>query len=226
MKNKAILFDLDGTLVDTAADFVRIIRQMCHARQLPCPSDDAIRAQVSAGARAMVSLFAGADADDAAKLALRDEFLCHYHANICIDSHVFAGVDALIDTLDAAGMPWGVVTNKPRHLAQALLSALALDTHCQVLVCPEDVRHAKPDPEGLLLAANTLAVPPENCLYIGDHQRDIEAGRAAGMYTIAAAFGYITPDESLKTWQADAIASDGWALKDLSLAWLNQGANA
>lgn len=225
--NKAILFDLDGTLIDTAPDFIRIIKQMCQTYQHPCPSDDDIRSQVSAGARAMVKLMFGDELhnvsdDDPKLLGYRQEFLDLYEADICVDSRLFAGFDEFLTALEQQGVPWGIVTNKPRYLAVQLLEKLALDKRCSVLVCPDDVKHTKPDPEGLLMACQTLAINPKNAIYIGDHVRDIEAGKRAGMATVIAAFGYIPPeDKDLDAWGADSIVDTPDELIEYAMAWLN-----
>ena len=216
-KLQAVLFDLDGTLIDTAPDFIRIIKVMCGKHNHPCPSDDAIREQVSAGARAMVKLMFGelvnvADSDPKL-LAYRQEFLDTYEADICVDSQLFAGFDDLLSTLENQGILWGIVTNKPRYLAEKLLDKLQLSKRCAVLVCPDDVTHTKPDPEPMLLAVQRLNLPfnrliqAENCVYVGDHIRDIQAGNAANMPTILAAYGYIPPEDQddLDAWGADYI---------------------
>lgn len=220
---QAVLFDLDGTLIDTAPDFIRIIKVMCAKHHHPCPTNDAIREQVSAGARAMVKLMFGKEmfgkelaevADDDAKLlAYRQEFLDTYEADICVDSRLFTGLDELLIKLENKVIPWGIVTNKPRYLAEILLDKLNLASRCSVLVCPEDVTHTKPDPEPMYLAVDklnqqlNLAIKPEQCIYVGDHIRDIQAGNAAGMLTILASYGYIPPQDQhdLKAWQADII---------------------
>ena len=203
---KAVLFDLDGTLIDTAPDFVRIIKVMCAKYGYTCPSDEAIRAQVSAGARAMVRLICGGDEREL--LRYRQEFLNLYEAKICVDSRLFDGLDALLSDLENQGIAWGIVTNKPRYLAEQLLDALALSARCRVLVCPEDVRQTKPDPEPMYLACQKIDVLPANALYVGDHLRDIQAGRASGMTTVAVRFGYIVPEESPDDWGADAVVDD------------------
>ncbi len=203
---KAILFDLDGTLIDTAPDFIRIIRLMCDKYQHPCPNDTAIREQVSAGARAIVALLLGKTAfDDNDRLLnqYRQEFLALYEANICVDSHLFAGFDELLYELEWCDIAWGIVTNKPRDLSIKLLEQLSLAHRCSVLICPDDVKITKPDPEGLLLACHKLDVSPSNVLYVGDHRRDIEAGKHAQITTAVAKFGYIPPDDDPMTWGAD-----------------------
>ncbi|OPH36897.1 Phosphoglycolate phosphatase [Moraxella lacunata] len=209
-KLNAILFDLDGTLIDTAPDFIRVIKLMCAKHNHPCPTDTAIREQVSAGARAMVRLMFGdelanmADTDER-MLAYRQEFLDLYEQDICVDSRLFDGLDVLLDALENKGVAWGIVTNKPRYLAEQLLDKLDLAKRCAVLVCPDDVANTKPDPEPMFLACQKLDIDPQNCIYVGDHIRDIQAGRASGMMTVAVGFGYIVPDENPHEWGADKV---------------------
>ena len=205
---KAVLFDLDGTLIDTAADFVRIIQQMCRDEQRPVVEAEIIRTQVSEGARAMVQLvYPEMDVTDPVFLAHRQRFLNTYGDNIVVDTNLFEGMYPLLEELEANQIPWGIVTNKPRGLSESLLAELNLTERCAVLVCPEDVSKTKPDPEPMYLAAKQLNMEAKDIIYVGDHPRDIDAGRNAEMYTILAAYGYL-PIESrddLNAWQADAI---------------------
>lgn len=209
-KLNAVLFDLDGTLIDTAPDFIRIIKLMCAKHNHPCPTDTAIREQVSAGARAMVRLMFGdelmnvADTDER-MLAYRQEFLDLYEQDICVDSRLFDGLDDLLNTLENKGVAWGIVTNKPRYLTEQLLDKLDLAKRCAVLVCPDDVTNTKPDPEPMFLACKKLDIDSKNCIYVGDHIRDIQAGQASGMMTVAVGFGYIVPDENPHEWGADKV---------------------
>ncbi|MEO9347236.1 HAD family hydrolase [Acinetobacter radioresistens] len=208
---KAVLFDLDGTLIDTAADFIRIIQDMCRAENCEVVAADLIRTQVSEGARAMVKLvYPHLEVDDPVFLAHRQRFLDLYGADIAVETDLFEGMYHLLDELEAQGIPWGIVTNKPRGLSEALLAALNLTERCAVLVCPEDVTRTKPDPEPMYLAARQINLPAEQIIYVGDHPRDIEAGRNAGMYTILAAYGYLplSHKDNLTAWQADCIVND------------------
>ena len=208
---KAVLLDLDGTLIDTAADFIRIIQDMCRAENCEVVAADLIRTQVSEGARAMVNLgYPHLEGDDPVFLAHRQRFLDLYGADIAVETDLFEGMYPLLDELEARGIPWGIVTNKPRGLSEALLAALNLTERCAVLVCPEDVTRTKPDPEPMYLAARQINLPAEQIIYVGDHPRDIEAGRNAGMYTILAAYGYLplSHKDDLTAWQADCIVND------------------
>lgn len=224
---KAVLFDLDGTLIDTAPDFIRIIKDMCAKHHHPCPTDAAIREQVSAGARAMVRLIFGdklgklADTDPK-MLAYRQEFLDLYAQDICVDSCLFDGLGELLQKLEDNDIYWGIVTNKPRHLAISLLDKLDLAKRCSVLVCPDDVANAKPNPEPMYLACNKLGIAPAQAIYVGDHIRDIQAGQAAGMQTIVAGFGYITPNENPNEWGADFAVATPKDLANLVLDLLKK----
>lgn len=226
---KAVLFDLDGTLVDTAADFVRIIYEMAAENNFRAPSEQMIREKVSAGAQAMVSLFSihnnlgNAEQTKQQVLDYRQQFLDRYEQQICVDSQIFDGLNSLLTELEKQGIPWGVVTNKPRYLAVKLIQSLGLSKRCQTLVCPEDVTNTKPDPEPMYLAVKQLGLTKENCqniVYVGDHIRDIAAGNAAGMITITAAYGYIGAEEKneLDNWQADYKVDTGKQLAELLLS--------
>ena len=208
---QAVLFDLDGTLIDTAADFIRIIQNMCREEGRVVVDADLIRTQVSEGARAMVKLvYPELAVDDPIFLAHRQRFLDLYGEDIAVDTDLFQGMYPLIEDLESHNIPWGIVTNKPRGLSESLLQALNLSERCAVLVCPEDVTHTKPDPEPMYLAASHLQIDPKQIIYVGDHPRDIDAGRNASMYTILAAYGYLPLEhkDNLDAWQADCIVNN------------------
>lgn len=224
---KAVLFDLDGTLIDTAADFVRIIGKMSRENDWQAPPEAEIREQVSAGASAMVKLMLRyndqVEVSEETLLSFRQQFLDDYEADICVDSCVFAELEEVLTTLETQGMPWGIVTNKPRYLAELLLQKMALDERCAVLICPDDVSRPKPDPEPMYMALEKLSIPrgAAGCvLYVGDHIRDIEAGKAAGMPTILASYGYIPSEDqkNLKAWGADYIVDTPKQLNELLLS--------
>lgn len=207
---KAVLFDLDGTLIDTAADFIRIIQNMCREENREVVDAALIRTQVSEGARAMVQLvYPELQVTDPIFLAHRQRFLDIYGADIAVDTDLFDGMYPLLESLEAENIPWGIVTNKPRWLSEALLKALNLTQRCAVLVCPEDVKQTKPDPEPMYLAAKHIQIAAEDCIYVGDHPRDIDAGRHANMYTILAAYGYLPLQhkDDLTAWRADCIVN-------------------
>lgn len=213
---KAVLFDLDGTLIDTAADFIRIIQDMCREEGRKVVDAALIRTQVSEGARAMVKLvYPELDVKDPIFLAHRQRFLDIYGSDIAVDTDLFEGMYTLLESLESQNIPWGIVTNKPRWLSEALLKALNLTARCAVLVCPEDVSKTKPDPEPMYLAAEQIKIAAEDCIYVGDHPRDIDAGRAAHMYTILAAYGYLPLQykDDLTAWHADCIVDTVSALQ-------------
>lgn len=221
---KAVLFDLDGTLIDTAPDFIRIIKLLCQQAGLTAPTDEQIRSQVSEGARAMVKLiYPDLPLDSPALLDARQQFLDIYGQNIAVDTDLFPHMDTLLQQLESQQVPWGIVTNKPRGLSESLLAALDLTTRCAVLVCPDDVTHTKPHPEPMYLAAQRLNIDPADIVYIGDHPRDIDAGRAANMPTILAAYGYLPPAHrhDLDSWQADYIVHDVAQLGEQLSALIN-----
>lgn len=222
---KAVLFDLDGTLIDTAADFIRIIQDMCRDKGCDIVAAEQIRTQVSEGARAMVKLvYPELEVEDPVFLGHRQRFLDLYGADIAVETDLFEGMYPLLEQLEQQQIPWGIVTNKPRWLSEALLKALNLSERCAVLVCPEDVSKTKPDPEPMYLAAAQLGLEPQQCIYVGDHPRDIDAGRNASMYTILAAYGYLPLQhkDDLTAWQADCIVNNVTELHQVLHQMLSQ----
>ena len=183
---------------------------MCREKGCAVVAADDIRVQVSEGARAMVKLvYPELDVEDPVFLAHRQRFLDLYGADIAVDTDLFEGMYPLLAELEQHQIPWGIVTNKPRWLSEALLKALNLTERCAVLVCPDDVSKTKPDPEPMFLAAKQIQTDVQDCIYVGDHPRDIDAGRNAHMYTILAAYGYLPLQhkDDLTAWQADCIVN-------------------
>ena len=202
----AVLFDLDGTLIDTAPDFIRCLNQLRQQHELePLPAEY-IRRSVSNGARAMVRLGFNLEPEHDDYLEKHSAFLDLYEAGVAVETTLFEGMNDLLLDLEAKGIPWGIVTNKPVRLAAPLVEALGLQERCATLICPDHVTERKPHPEPMFLACNEINAAPEQAIYVGDHVRDIEAGRNAGMYTIAVRYGYIEEPETVDLWQADAIA--------------------
>lgn len=198
-----VLFDLDGTLIDTAPDFVRCLNLVRQRYQLePLPAEG-IRPHVSDGARAMVRLGFGLEPEHPDYVERHTAFLDTYADHICQDTVLFPGFESLLVALETAGIPWGIVTNKPARFAVPLLDALGLATRCSTLVCPDHVSQRKPHPEGLFLACREVGADPLRGVYVGDHIRDIEAGRNAGMTTVAVRYGYIVNPAEVDLWQAD-----------------------
>lgn len=199
----AVFFDLDGTLLDTADDFVLTLETLCtrHGVTPPAPVDT--RNTVSDGARALVKLAFEYEQDSADFEMLRNELLDIYEQVLGQQTRLFDGLQDTLYTLQHSSLPWGVVTNKPRRFAAPLMQRMNIQPACAVLVCPDDVTHTKPHPEPLYLAAKQVGVHPANCLYVGDHVRDIDAGKNAGMKTIAAAYGYVSDRSEAEAWNAD-----------------------
>jgi phosphoglycolate phosphatase len=201
-----VLFDLDGTLIDTAPDFIRCLNELRLSRSLESLPPAVIRRSVSNGARAMVRIGFGLEQDEPGYIELHTAFLDLYEAGVAIETTLFEGMEDVLGSLEARGIPWGIVTNKPARFATPLIRALNLEKRCATLICPDHVAQRKPHPEALFLACNEAGARPEQAIYVGDHERDIEAGRNAGMKTIAVRYGYIEQPETVDLWQADQIA--------------------
>lgn len=212
---RAVILDLDGTLVDTADDFVPVVQTLRAEHALaPLPAAS-IRNTVSNGARALVTLALGLREGDSGFQQQLDRLLHLYAGILGTHSRLFPGVQALLDALQDAGVPWGIATNKPSRFTLPLLDRLALNPMPASVVCADQVSRGKPDPECLLRNSAELRCAPADAIYIGDHARDIEAGRNAGMFTIAATYGYIEDGDNPVLWGADASAGDAHALVDL-----------
>lgn len=217
---ESILFDLDGTLVDTAPDMVSVLEAMQISHGRPPVPHSLARSNVSNGALGLIRL-AFPSSTVAEEKRLQHEYLDRYQQSVCEKSVVFPGLDRLLDRLDAAQLPWGVVTNKPQKLTEPLLAGLGLDARMACIISGDTIAERKPHPAPLLLATKKTRVAPDKTIYVGDAARDIEAGRAAGMTTVAAAYGYITPDDNAKNWQADLIAADAQELVTILLKAVN-----
>jgi phosphoglycolate phosphatase len=199
------LFDLDGTLIDTAPDFIRCLNLLRQQHELePLPAEF-IRRSVSNGARAMIRIGFDLEPEHPDYLEKHAAFLDLYEAGVAIETTLFEGMDELLLGLERRSIPWGIVTNKPARFAVPLIEALGLAERCATLVCPDHVAERKPHPEPLFLACREIGAEPRQAIYVGDHERDIEAGRNAGMQTIAVRYGYIEQPESVDLWQADII---------------------
>lgn len=216
---QALLFDLDGTLIDSAPDLAGAANAMRECRGLPGLDFSHYRPLAGAGARGMLGVAFGIGPDDARFAALREEFLDTYERRMTQSTALFDGVAALLDTLAQRGLPWGIVTNKVERLARPLTHALPPLARAAVLICGDSTPHLKPHPAPLLEAARRLGLPPAACIYVGDDRRDIDAGRAAGMATVAAAYGYLGAAADPSAWNADALIDQPAALlKKLALA--------
>ncbi len=214
---RAVIFDLDGTLVDTADEFVPVV-QALRAEHGRGPMDpERIRASVSNGARALVTLGLDIGEQDPEFEPNRLRLLELYQDVLGSLAKPYPGIPALLGELERRGIAWGISTNKPRYLTEPLLDRLDIQPPPASVVCPDDITNRKPHPETLYRNCRDLDCAPHEAIYIGDHLRDIEAGRGAGMYTIAAAYGYIEPDDDPDNWGADARADHSTTLQQLIL---------
>ncbi|NUZ07091.1 phosphoglycolate phosphatase [Piscinibacter koreensis] len=202
---RAALFDLDGTLVDSAPDLAGAANDMRAVRDLPPLPYERLRRMVGSGARGMLGVALGIGPAHPDFAALRDEFLDRYEARLTAETRVFEGVEALLAALREQGIACGIVTNKATRFAAPLVAALGLDALTRVLVCGDTTPHSKPHPAPLLEAARRLGIAPEACCYVGDDLRDVQAGRAAGMRTVVAAWGYLGDGEPIEAWGADGV---------------------
>ena len=200
-----VLFDLDGTLVDSAPDLAAAANAMRARRGLPAVPYAELRPLAGSGARGMLSRAFGRTPADADYLALRDEFHDLYEACMLDQAVAFEGVAALLGRLQAEGLRWGIVTNKARRFAAPMVEALATLRPAATLVCGDCTPHTKPHPAPLLEAARRLGEDPLHCMYVGDDKRDIDAGHAAGMATVAAAWGYLGPAAAVHGWNAGRV---------------------
>lgn len=202
----AVLFDLDGTLLDTAPDMVAALNQVrAEESQSILPYSQA-RAFVSNGALGLLR-FAFGDMDDGTRDRLHRRFLDIYASRLAVATTLFAGMADVLAELECVGVPWGVVTNKPTRLTEPLLTQLGLRARCACVVSGDTTARRKPHPQPLLHALEVIAAPAMQAIYVGDAERDIAAGRAAGMRTVAALYGYIPPDETPLDWGADQLIS-------------------
>jgi phosphoglycolate phosphatase len=215
----AVLFDLDGTLIDSAPDLGAAADKMRTDRGLEPLPLALYRPMAGAGARGMIGVAFGLTPDDAGFADLREEFFRNYESRMTEHTTVFDGVAELIADIGRAGFQWGVVTNKSARFTVPLTKAMPLFDTARAIVSGDTTPHAKPHPAPLLEAARQLEIAPERCIYVGDDERDIVAGRAAGMPTVAAAYGYLGKTADTGGWKADAtIAAPGALLKLLRMA--------
>ena len=215
----AVLFDLDGTLIDSAPDLAGAGNEMRVARGLPELPLSHFRPMVGSGARGMLARALGVQPGHPEFEALRDEFLQRYESRMTRETRVFAAMRPVLDQLNAAGRPWGIVTNKATRFSEPLVRALGLLDEAATLVCGDTTPHAKPHPAPLLEAARRLGVSAARCVYVGDDLRDVQAGHAAGMLTVAAAWGYLGEGDAIEAWGAHhLVESPDQLLKLLGVA--------
>jgi phosphoglycolate phosphatase len=215
---EAILFDLDGTLADTAPDMANALNILSARHNKPLVDYELIRKNTSRGSIGLIQLGfeepPGEPLEEKYMHQLRDEFLQIYAENLCIQTTLFPGVIKLLDFLYTSKIPWGIVTNKPGNLAEPLIQALGLSKNTACLVSGDSLSKRKPDPDQLHHAANIIGIDEHNTIYMGDDPRDIIAGKAANMKTAIAAYGYIQDNHDPLTWEADVIFHQALELKD------------
>ncbi|KXU38526.1 phosphoglycolate phosphatase [Ventosimonas gracilis] len=208
MRIDAVLFDMDGTLLDSAPDFIAILQNMRAERDLPPLAENRLREVISGGAQAMLCAAFSLSPESGELETLRADFLQRYQNQCALLTRPFEGIASLLKTIEQRGLPWGVATNKPLCYAAPIMQQLALSQRAAVLLCPDHVANPKPAPDMLLLACKQLKLPARGVLYIGDDRRDIEAGIAAGMLTAAALWGYIQAEDNPADWGADFQFAD------------------
>jgi phosphoglycolate phosphatase len=213
---QAVLFDLDGTLADTAPDLAHALNALLEGQgRAPLPYEH-IRSHVSQGGAALVRLGFGADLDGERFEALRARFLEHYQSRLCVNTRLFPGMAQVLESIERQGLAWGVVTNKPAWLTEPLMTALDLTRRAGCIVGGDTTEQKKPHPRPLLHASQCLGIAPTQCLYVGDDPRDVQAGKAAGMSTLVARYGYIHAGTDPAQWGADGLIDSA---PDL-LGWL------
>lgn len=205
MRLRAVLFDMDGTLLDSAPDFIAVSQAMRQAHGLPAIDPQRVADVVSGGARAMVAATFDCPTNSSEFEALRLEFLERYQQHCAVLTHPYDGILELLADIEKAKLRWGVVTNKPLRFAEPIMQQLGLAERSALLICPDHVTHTKPDPEPMLLACSKLGLQPGEILFVGDDLRDIESGRAAGTRTAAVTWGYIHPQDNPANWGADIV---------------------
>jgi N-acetyl-D-muramate 6-phosphate phosphatase len=212
---RAVLFDLDGTLIDSAPDLAGAANDMRTARGLVPRPLAHFRPMVGSGARGMVGRALDVGPDDARFAALRDEFLERYERRMTRETQVFPDMLPVLAALQSNAMPWAIVTNKAMRFGEPLVRSFGPLSSAHTLVCGDTTAHAKPHPEPLLEAARRIGLQSAQCVYVGDDLRDVQAGRAAGMVTIAAAWGYLGAGEPIEAWGADHLAQTPFDLLKL-----------
>lgn len=204
---KHVLFDLDGTLADTAPDLANALNAVRQTHGMKPLSMETIRPSVSLGGNAMIKLAFGLEEKDDGFENIRGEFLDYYRDNIAIDSRLFDGMEDLLQSLEQHGITWGIVTNKLTWLTLPLLKELQLDNRTTCVVCGDTTEYRKPHPQPVSHACHLLSAIPDETVYIGDAERDIESGRSAGTKTLVALYGYIEAGADPMAWQADGMVA-------------------
>ncbi len=217
---RGVLFDLDGTLIDSAPDLAGAANRLRADHGLEPLPLEMLRPMVGSGARGMVGVAFGVAPGEPRFEPLRDAFLAHYEAGLLQSTQPFEGVDRMLAALDVAAIPWGIVTNKATRFTSPIVAGLGLAQRAAVVVCGDTTAHSKPHPEPLWHAARAMGLAPESMVYVGDDLRDAQAARAAGMAMVAATWGYLGLGEPVHDWGADALLD----APDQLLNWLRQRA--
>jgi 2-phosphoglycolate phosphatase len=202
-KIRAVMFDLDGTLLDTAPDFIVVVNQLLVEEGRRELAADIIRAGVSNGSKALIALTFGIAESHEDFERLRQRLLELYLGHIAVHTALFPGISSLLNQLAEKNIAWGIATNKPAAYTLPLMAALDIKPAPISVICPDHVARSKPDPESLFLASQQIGCTPEEIIYIGDHKRDIDCGKGAGSITIAATYGYLDSSDNVATWNAD-----------------------
>ena len=202
---RAVLFDLDGTLVDSAPDLAAAVNFMRSQRGLPELPIEVLRPWASHGARGLLGAGLNITPEDPDFLTLRDEFLNRYEKNLAIHTRIFPALEPVLQEIEQRALPWGIVTNKHARFTTPLVHALGLDQRTGVIVSGDTTPHAKPHPAPLLFAAEKIGIPPQHCLYVGDDLRDVQAGQAAGMKTVVVTYGYCGGETPPEQWGGDYL---------------------
>lgn len=200
---QAILFDLDGTLLDTAPEFTACMNRLLAEESCPLITLEGLRPSVSAGSKSMIEYSFGSQLESSFYADLRQRFLNYYRENIGFETYFFNGITNLLQALQEANLPWGIVTNKPTEFTLPLIQKFPPLNQAHVIISGDTLKVSKPHPDPLLLAASQLGVDANQCWYVGDARTDVEASRAAGMRCAVANYGYIPPNENALHWQAD-----------------------
>ncbi len=214
---QAIFFDLDGTLIDSAPDLAAAADKLRTDRGLPSIAYERYRPMAGAGARGMLRIAFDMSPDHVAYEAYREEFYVNYERSLTARTFAFEGVDGLLEAIKTKRMPWGIVTNKSKRFTNPLAAQMLLLHGAAAVISGDSTPHTKPHPEPVLAAARTAGVDPTQCWYVGDDKRDIESGRAAGMLTVAACWGYMG-EHAVQSWGADAVLDHPSQLLEM-LGW-------
>jgi phosphoglycolate phosphatase len=212
---RAVLFDLDGTLADTAPDLGGAVNRMRERRGMKALALDVLRPVASSGARGMLGVGFDVTPETAGYEALRDEFLAEYESALDRDSRLFDGIDDCLAAIQTRGLRWGIVTNKAERFTNPVVAGLGLASRAAVVIAGDTTSHAKPHPAPLLEACKRLNIAAHHAVYVGDDLRDMQAARAAGMPCVAAAYGYLGGTPDIHAWKPDAVISTPAELPDL-----------